>query len=178
MKSSAGSEAVSSGKRPQRLAAGGRGPHAGDVRRRDEPAGVAEVVADVRRHRGNPLVVVVAHRDHHVRVGLAVDRSGQAVQDGLDDVVAMAVDARRSGQRRRHRRRRARASACRARPGHGRRSTARCRSLPPRSSSVLLLRRRAAAAAAPAAARRRRRIQHRRARRAARRAPGCSPSSP
>ena len=62
----------------------------------------------------------------------------QAVQQRLDDVVAMALHARRSGERRRHRRaRRARpAAACRVRRRRGRRSTARCRSLSPRSMTA------------------------------------------
>ena len=50
--------------------------------------------------RGDPVVRVLPHRDHHFGVGHAADRAGQAVQQGLDGVVAVAVHARRGGQRR------------------------------------------------------------------------------
>ena len=82
----------------------GLGPDPRDVGRRHERRLVAEGVADERRDRRDPLVVVAAHRDHHVRVGGAVDRPGEAVQHGLDHVVLVREHARRSGERRRHRR--------------------------------------------------------------------------
>ncbi len=86
--------AASSSSTVQKLGAAlGLGPDPGDVGRRHERRLVAEVVADERRDRRDPLVVVAVHRDHHVRIRRAVDRTGQAVQHGADHVVLVSGDA-------------------------------------------------------------------------------------
>ena len=91
--------------RQRRFQLFGRPRASGERRSRREPcatsAGVtsqlpAETAADVRGDGGDPLIVVRAHRHHDLRVGPSVERTGQAVQQRLDDVVAMALHARRS----------------------------------------------------------------------------------
>ncbi len=76
-------------------------------RGRHQRAGVAEAVADVRAIAAIQSSFC-AHRHHHLRVGPVLQRPGQPVQQHLDDVVAMALHARRSGHRRRHHRARRR----------------------------------------------------------------------
>ena len=85
-----------------RLAAGRRRAHARDVGRRDQAAAVAEAGADVRRDRRRPTrrccrPSAPSRRGRSCR---RAGRSGRFEQD-LDDVVAMPLDARRSGERRR-----------------------------------------------------------------------------
>ncbi len=91
------------GQVPGRFATRDLRAHARDIGGRHQVAAVAEAGADVRRDPRDPFVGVV-HRHHDVAVGLPVQRTRHAPHQDLDDVIAMSLDTRRSGQRRRHHR--------------------------------------------------------------------------
>ncbi len=76
-----------------------------DVLRRSRTRRCSQSCSERTRHDiRDPLILVRSHRDHDLRVGLAVDWPGESVHHGLDGVIAMSIDARRPRQRWRQRR--------------------------------------------------------------------------
>src|SRR5262249_59228654 len=64
------------------------------------PARVPECVGPAGGAAREPLVLVRPHRDHDLRIRLLLDRAAEPMQEDLDQVVAMSVDAGRAGKRR------------------------------------------------------------------------------